>query len=93
MSLWFSASAVIPQLAVAWNLDGADQAWLTVSVQLGFVAGAVLMAVANVADRLPAHVVFVVSAVVGAAANAAIAVIEPAFPGVVGLRTVPEGGN
>lgn len=86
MSLWFSASAVIPQLALAWDLDGGEQSWLTMSVQLGFVAGALLLAGANVADRLPAHVVFQVSAVLGAAANAAIAVLEPALPGVLALR-------
>lgn len=36
MALWFSASAVIPQLSAAWDLSGSQQAWLTMSVQLGF---------------------------------------------------------
>ena len=43
-ALWFSASAVIPQLAGAWQLDGSQRAWLTMSVQLGFVAGALARA-------------------------------------------------
>lgn len=88
MSLWFSASAVIPQLTLAWGLDGAAQAWLTVSVQLGFVVGALLMAVANLADRMPAHRLFQISAVVGALANGAIALVDVSFGGVVALRFV-----
>ena len=41
MSLWFSASAVVPQLGIEWALGAAGKAWLTMSVQLGFVVGAV----------------------------------------------------
>lgn len=40
MSLWFSASAVTPALTTAWNLTSGGAAWLTMSVQIGFVAGA-----------------------------------------------------
>ena len=43
MALWFSASAVVPQLAAEWRLDGAGQAWMTMSVQLGFVASSLRM--------------------------------------------------
>ena len=42
MSTWFSASAVLPQLRAAWGVSAAAGAWLTISVQLGFVAGALL---------------------------------------------------
>lgn len=75
MSLWFSASAVVPQLGALWQLDAGHQAWLTMSVQLGFVAGSLLSALGNVADRMPAPWLFAASAVVGALANAAIAVV------------------
>ncbi len=51
MSTWFSASAVIPQLGEVWELTATTRAWLTIAVQLGFVAGAVLSAVLNLADR------------------------------------------
>ena len=37
MSLWFAASAVAPQLAVRWELSSSETAWLTTSVQLGFL--------------------------------------------------------
>ncbi len=86
MSLWFSASAVVPQLTEAWGLSGGQQAWLTLSVQLGFVVGALLSATTNIADRVPAHKLFQVSALAGAACNAAIAVFDPGYAGVVGLR-------
>ena len=45
MAMWFSASAVVPQLTAEWSLDSAQQAWLTMSVQAGFVVGALISAV------------------------------------------------
>jgi MFS family permease len=55
MGVWFSASAVVPILTEQWQLDGSGQAWLTMSVQIGFVVGALLSAIFNLADRIPAH--------------------------------------
>jgi MFS family permease len=86
MSLWFSASAVVPQLTAEWALDGAQQSWLTLSVQIGFAMGAVLAAVTNLADRMPAHVLFQAAALCGAATNGAIALVELPFGGVLALR-------
>ena len=34
MTLWFSATAVTPALAVEWQLSEGDRAWLTMSVQV-----------------------------------------------------------
>ncbi len=75
MGLWFSASAVVPQLAAAWNLSGSQQAWVTMSVQLGFVAGALGIAATNLADRVAAPRLIALSAVFGAACTAAIALL------------------
>jgi MFS family permease len=72
MALWFSASAVVPQLTVEWQLTDVQKAWMTMSVQIGFVAGALLSAVLNLADRVPVRRLFAISALIGAAANAAI---------------------
>jgi MFS family permease len=72
MALWFSASAVVPQLTAAWNLDGSQEAWLTMSVQLGFVVGTLLSGVLNLADRIDIRRLFAASAVLGAIFNAAI---------------------
>lgn len=76
MSLWFSASAVVPQLTSAWSLDGATRSWLTMSVQAGFVAGALISAWFNLADRFQPHRLVAISALVGAAFNAAITLTD-----------------
>ena len=85
MSLWFSASAVVPQLTIEWHLDAAGQSWLSMAVQLGFVLGALTSALTNLSDRLPVPTLFAVSAMVAALANALI-LATPGFPVVVGLR-------
>ncbi len=72
MSVWFSASAVVPALAAAWGLGASGQAWLTMSVQLGFVAGAFGSAVLNLADRLPSRWLFALSALLAGGATALI---------------------
>jgi len=55
MAPWFSASAVTPALSKVWRLDTAGAAWLTISVQLGFVAGAVVSALLTLSDRWSAR--------------------------------------
>jgi len=72
MGLWFSASAVVPRLTDAWSLDDSGRAWLTMSVQIGFVVGAFASALFNVADRAPTFLLFAFSAFAGALANALI---------------------
>ena len=72
MSLWFSGSAVVPQLHEEWRLSGAEQSWMTMSVQLGFVVGAVLSAVLNLADRIPAPRLIAISTILGGLFNGAI---------------------
>src|SRR5207253_1194376 len=55
MAPWFSASAVAPALSRVWRLDSAGGAWLTISVQLGFVAGALVSALLTLSDRWSAR--------------------------------------
>jgi MFS family permease len=69
MAVWFSASAVVPALAGEWGLNDAGRAWLTMSVQAGFVAGALGSALLNLSDRVPAHRLFAASALAAAAAT------------------------
>ncbi|MEQ1833360.1 MAG: MFS transporter [Candidatus Eisenbacteria bacterium] len=71
MSTWFSGTAVLVPLRAAWHLSAEQSAWLTIAVQLGFVAGALLSALTNLLDVVPARLVLVVSALAAAAANAA----------------------
>ena len=75
MSLWFSASAVVPQLTMEWGLSSGQKSWMTMSVQIGFVLGALLSAVLNLADRISARQLFAGSAFVGALVNAAIPIL------------------
>ncbi|HET7583975.1 MAG TPA: MFS transporter [Gemmatimonadaceae bacterium] len=69
MSLWFTASALAPQLRILWHLSVSQGAWLTTIVQLGFVAGTALAAVLNLADVFPARWYFASAALAGAVAN------------------------
>src|SRR5690348_17038304 len=71
MATWFSASAVVPTLRAAWGITPGTATLLTVSVQLGFVAGAVASAVLNLPDRVPTHRLVAVCAFAAAAATAA----------------------
>jgi MFS family permease len=72
MSLWFAASAVAPQLGARWNLSTSEIGWLTAIVQLGFVIGTATSALLNLADIVPSRRLFALSALIGAAANAAL---------------------
>ena len=72
MSVWFSASAVVPSLASAWSLDESGRAWLTMSVQVGFVLGAFGSALLNLPDRMPAQRLIAVSSFLAAASTFAI---------------------
>lgn len=86
MSLWFSASAVLPALTRDWTLEPAAASLLTSAVQLGFVVGALLSALLNVADVFPASAVFAVGALAGAAFNAAIGLFAQDLALAVPLR-------
>lgn len=72
MSLWFAGNAIAPQLSAQWNLSGSQVGWLTTAVQLGFVAGTAIVAVLNLADIVPSRSLFAITALLGAAANAAL---------------------
>jgi MFS family permease len=72
MSVWFSASAVVPALTTAWTLDESGRAWLTISVQIGFVVGAFGSAWFNLADRIAARRLFAASAFLASLATALI---------------------
>ncbi|MDQ3928183.1 MAG: MFS transporter [Chloroflexota bacterium] len=72
MSVWFSASAVVPALAAEWHLDDWGRALLTISVQGGFVVGAFGSAVLNLSDRVSTRWLFAVSAWLAAIATGLI---------------------
>jgi MFS family permease len=72
MAVWFTASAVVPALTAAWDLHDAGRAWLAMSVQIGFIAGAFGSALLNLADRVPARRLLAASTLLAALATALI---------------------
>ena len=76
MSLWFSASAVAPLLKAEWGLSDASATWLTLSVQLGFVAGTLASAVLNLPDVWAPRQLVIGTTLLGAAANASLALFS-----------------
>ena len=86
MTLWFSASAVVPTLEKDWGLSSASSAWLTMSVQIGFVAGTLLSATLNLPDMVNSRRLFAVSAFLGAATNATFALLASGLAVGVALR-------
>lgn len=82
-TLWFSASAVVPQLTQAWDLSAASQSWLTMSVQIGFVVGALLSASLNISDRFSAKQVMLISIIFGASFNFLIPLFDAYTPTII----------
>ncbi len=50
LSTWFSATVISPELSDMAQLSGSQEIWLTNGVQLGFVLGALTIAVLNISD-------------------------------------------
>jgi len=69
MTTWFSATAVLPQLRADWSLSSTGASWLTISVQLGFVVGALVSALFNLADVVAPRRLVAVGTVIAASAN------------------------
>lgn len=88
MSLWFSASAVLPALIAEFRLTAFSQAALTSAVQLGFVAGCVLSALLGLPDRVDPRRLFSIAAAAGAIANAVLLVVAPSSPAALAARVV-----
>ncbi len=85
MTTWFSASVVLAQLRSEWHLSAAVGSLLTIAVQLGFVAGALISAAASLADVVPPRRLMLYGAVGASAANAGLLAVHGAV-GAVGLR-------
>ena len=87
LSLWFSATAVLPSLHTPW-MSGAARAWISMAVTLGFVAGTVTSACLTLADYVGARRLFVVSAVGGALVNAVLLLTIDSLPLVLAVRVL-----
>ncbi len=78
MTLWFSASAVLPSLRLEYGLSDLQASLISSSVSAGFVAGTLTSAVLGLADRFDPRRFFMVSALIAAAANLSILWVDPA---------------
>ncbi|MDP8992577.1 MAG: MFS transporter [Actinomycetota bacterium] len=76
MTTWFSASAVLPQLRREWDLSSNMGSLLTISVQLGFVAGALVSATLNLADVVTPRRLMLLGALGAASANGLLVVSD-----------------
>jgi MFS family permease len=86
MSLWFSASAVVPALRMEWNLTASSVSWLTIAVQLGFVCGTLLSAFLNLADVINVRYLLALCAFAGAISNAALGAFAHDVQTAIALR-------
>lgn len=72
-SLWFSSNAVLSKIAEAHHLQTNNLlANLTIATQVGFILGSLLYALFNIADKYKANLVFSLSVLFAALANASI---------------------
>ena len=85
-SLWFSANSAAGDLMRDWGASASDIGLLTGAVQLGFILGTLTFALSGLADRHAASRIFVASAVLGAAFNAAFAFGSQGVPSAAVLR-------
>ena len=88
MGLWFGVSAVAPEIASEWRLTEASAAWLTLAVQLGFVAGTLLSATLNLPDVIRPRSLFALCALLGAIVNAWLAWRVETFSTAIALRVI-----
>jgi MFS family permease len=88
LSLWFSASAVLPALRQEWRLGDAGSAGLTIAVQLGFIAGTLASALGNLPDVWSPRLLMAGSAALGALANGAVALWVESLPAALILRFI-----
>ena len=89
---WFSAAAVAPSIAQEWGIDAFQTALLTVAVQLGFAAGALILAFTGAADVIPAHRLIAAGALLAAGANAAFGFLATDLATALPLRALSGAG-
>lgn len=86
LSLWFSGAAVVPALTTEWRLSDPEVSWISIAVQLGFVAGTLISAVLNLSDIISARHLFAVAGVAGAITNASFGLYANHSTSAIALR-------
>ncbi|WP_062070543.1 MFS transporter [Demequina sediminicola] len=88
LAVWFSVSAVIPGVQAEFSISSAAAVWLTAAVQLGFVAGALVSTITNLADRMPIHLLLGSSAALAALSTSLLAWLAHDLATMIALRFV-----
>jgi MFS family permease len=88
LALWFSATAVLPQLRAEFDLGALQSSLFTSSVLLGFVLGTVTSAIFGLADRIDPKRFWAASAMIAATANLLILAVQVDGVTVILLRFV-----
>ncbi|RKL64729.1 MFS transporter [Salipaludibacillus neizhouensis] len=83
LSLWFSATVIGPNLKLVWGLTPTTEAWLSASVPLGFVIGALISAYFGLPDRFNTRKLFAISAFIGAILNLLLIFVNIASIGIL----------
>lgn len=85
-SLWFASNAVMAGLSQNFGLPEGAVSDLTSAVQFGFIAGTLVFAVLNLADRFSPTMLFFGSALLGAVCNAAVVWFPAGINGLLSYR-------
>ena len=86
LSVWFATAAVVPSITADWGISSGAASWLTTAVQLGFVCGAVLSALLNLADRVPMRTLMAGSAALAALSTALLPALADGLAVALPLR-------
>lgn len=85
-SLWFAGNAVLPDLQTAYQLPEGALGGLTSAVQLGFIAGTLIYAIFQLADRFSPSRVFLMSAILGALFNLGVGAVATDYSTILFFR-------
>ncbi len=86
LSLWFSATALIPALKAEFEFSDFHASLFSSSVAIGFIIGTFISALFSLADRYPPRLIFTGCVLVAASSNAAILLFDPLSDTVILLR-------
>ena len=88
MTLWFSASAVVPNLISTGQISTERGSLLTGAVQIGFVTGTLISTFFGLADRFDPRRLFCAAAIAGSLVNALILGVGFNDPWTIPLRFI-----
>lgn len=85
-ALWFAGNAVLSDLQRELGLGLSALGPMTSSVQLGFILGTLVIATSGLADRFSPRLIFLISALAGAAFNLGITIVPGGLLPILCLR-------